>query len=216
MLLDARDDDGAGLSDQDVRDEIMTLMLAGHETTANALAWTWYLLSQHPAALAKLHAEVDRVVGTRLPTVEDLPRLPWTLQVIEEAMRLYPPAHAMGRQAERRVQIGPATVEPGDIVLISIRSIHRRPDLWPDPEAYRPERMTEEQKKARPRHAYMPFGAGPRICIGNHFALMEAHLIVATIARRWRFRLAQHPDIVPEPLVTLRPRGGVHVEAIAR
>lgn len=216
MLLEARDDDGSGLTDRDVRDEIMTLMLAGHETTANALAWTWYLLGQHPEALARLHAEVDAVVGARLPTVEDLPRLPWTVQVIEEAMRLYPPAHAVGRQATREVRIGPATVAPGEIVLISIRGIHRRPGVWPDPEAFRPERMTEAAKKARPRHAYMPFGAGPRICIGNHFALMEAHLIVATIARRWRFRLAQHPDIVEEPLVTLRPRGGVHVEAIAR
>jgi cytochrome P450 len=216
MLLDARDDDGSSLTDRDVRDEIMTLMLAGHETTANALAWTWYLLGRHPEAQARMFAEVDAVVGDRLPTVEDLPRLPWTLQVIEEAMRLYPPAFSIGRTAERRVQLGPATIEPGEVVLVTIRGIHRRPDLWPDPEAFRPERMSEEQKKARPRYAYMPFGAGPRICIGNHFALMEAHLIVATIARRWRFRLAQHPDIVEEPLVTLRPRGGVHVEAIAR
>jgi cytochrome P450 len=216
MLLDARDDDGSGLTDRDLRDEIMTLMLAGHETTANALAWTWYLLSQHPEAQARLFAEVDAALGDRLPTVEDLPRMPWTLQVIEEAMRLYPPAFSIGRLAERRVQLGPATIEPGEVVLVTIRGIHRRPDLWPEPEAFRPERMSEDQKKARPRHAYMPFGAGPRICIGNHFALMEAHLIVATIARRWRFRLAQHPDIVEEPLVTLRPRGGVHVEAIAR
>jgi cytochrome P450 len=216
IMLEARDDDGSGLTDRDVRDEIMTLMLAGHETTANALAWTWYLLSQHPDAEARLLAEVDAAIGDRLPTVEDLPRMPWTLQVIEEAMRLYPPAFSIGRLAERRVQLGPATIEPGEVVLVTIRGIQRRPDLWPEPAAFRPERMTEDAKKARPRYAYMPFGAGPRICIGNHFALMEAHLLVATIARRWRFRLAQHPDIVEEPLVTLRPRGGVHVEAIRR
>jgi cytochrome P450 len=214
MLLDARDDDGSTLTDKDVRDEIMTLMLAGHETTANALAWTWYLLTQHPIAYAKLFTEVDAL--GHAPTVADLPRLPWTLQVVEEAMRLYPPAYSMARVAERRTQLGPVTVEAGEIVLVTIREIHRRPDLWPEPDEFRPERMVEAEKKARPRHAYMPFGAGPRVCIGNHFALMEAHLIVATIAQRWRFRLAQHPDIEPEPLVTLRPKGGVHVEVMSR
>jgi cytochrome P450 len=216
MLLDARDDDGSGLTDRDVRDEIMTLMLAGHETTANALAWTWYLLAQHPDAAARLHAEVDAVLAGRTPAVEDLPRLPWTLQVVEEAMRLYPPAYTIARLAERQVRLGPAVVEPGEVVMVTIRGIHRRPDLWPEPLAFRPERMTEAAKRARPRYAYMPFGAGPRICIGNHFALMEAQLLVATIAQRWRLRLAQHPDLEAEPLVTLRPRGGVHVEAIRR
>jgi cytochrome P450 len=214
MLLDARDDDGSSMTDQDMRDEIMTLMLAGHETTANALAWTWYLLTQHPEAYAKVFAEVDAL--GHAPTVADLPRLPWCLQVIQEAMRLYPPAYAVARQCEQPVQLGPITVQPGEVVMITIRGIHRRADLWPDPLAFRPERFTEDAIKARPRHAYMPFGAGPRICIGNHFALMEAQLILATVARRWRFRLIQHADIVPEPLITLRPKGGVHVEAIAR
>ena len=215
-LLEARDDDGSGLTDKDVRDEIMTLMLAGHETTANALAWTWYLLAQHPAPYARMLDELDGALGGRTPTVDDLPRLPWTLQVIEEAMRLYPPAYTTARMCEQPVRLGPVDVAPGDIVMISIRSIHRRPDLWDAPGEFRPERMTEAAKRARPRHAYMPFGAGPRICIGSHFALVEAHLIAATIAQRWRFRLAQHPDIRPEPLVTLRPRGGVHVETISR
>jgi cytochrome P450 len=214
MLLEARDDDGSGLTDTDVRDEIMTLMLAGHETTANTLAWTWYLLSQHDDAYARLLQEVDALGHT--PTVEDLARLPWTLQVIEEAMRLYPPAYAISRVAEKPVDLGPVTLAPGEIVLITIRGIQRREDLWPDPLAFRPERMTEAAKKARPRHAYLPFGAGPRVCIGNHFALMEAHLLVATLSQRWRFRLAQHADIAPEPLVTLRPKGGVHVETIMR
>jgi cytochrome P450 len=216
MLLEARDDDGSSLTDTDVRDEIMTLMLAGHETTANALAWTWYLLGQHDDAYDQVIAECDRVLGGRTPTVEDLAKLPYTLQVIEEAMRLYPPAYSIARVAEKSVQLGPVTVQPGEVVMVTIRGIHRRPDLWPDPEAFKPERMTEAAKKARPRYAYMPFGAGPRVCIGNHFALMEAHLILATLAQRVRFRLAQHPDIQPEPLVTLRPRGGVHVEVQTR
>ncbi len=213
-LIDARDDDGSALTDRDIRDEIMTLMLAGHETTANGLAWTWYLLSQHPAAYAKVTEEVDHL--GRAPTVEDLTRLPWTLQVIEESMRLYPPVYATARSALERVTIGPVTIEPGEIVMVTVRGIHRRADLWPEPMAFRPERFAEAAKKGRLRHAYMPFGAGPRICIGNHFAMMEAHLIVATLARKWRFRLAQHPDIIEEPLVTLRPKGGVHVETIAR
>ncbi|MCB9565217.1 MAG: cytochrome P450 [Kofleriaceae bacterium] len=216
MLLEARDDDGGGMTDRDVRDEIMTLMLAGHETTANALAWTWYLLSQHPTAYDRLCAEVDQVLGGRTPTVADLPRLPWALQVIEEAMRLYPPAYVTARMATRPVRIGPVEVQPREVVMVTIRGIHRRPDLWPEPAVFRPDRFTEAAKRARPRYHYMPFGAGPRICIGNHFALQEAHLIVATLAQRWRFRLMQPADIEPEPLVTLRPRGGVHVEAIAR
>ncbi len=198
ILLEARDDDGSALTDRDVRDAIMTLMLAGHETTANALAWTWYLLAQHPAAYDKLLAD---------------PAGPWTTQVIEEAMRLYPPAYAMGRVASERVTIGPVTLEPGEIVMVTIRGIHRRPDLWGErAEAFLPERMTEDLKKARPRYAYMPFGAGPRVCIGNHFALMEAQLIASTIARRWRFSLTGPADVVEEPLVTLRPKNGVMVQ----
>jgi cytochrome P450 len=214
ILLEARDDDGTGLTDKDVRDEIMTLMLAGHETTANTLAWTWYLLTTHDAAYDRMCAEVD-AVGHR-PAVGDLPRMPWTRQVIEEAMRLYPPAYAVARVADVATTIGPVEIQPGEIVMVTIRGIHRRPDLWPEPDAFRPERFTEEANKARPRYAYMPFGAGPRVCIGNHFAMMEAHLIASTIARQWRFRLAQHDDVVEEPLVTLRPRGGVHVEVQSR
>ena len=214
ILLTARDEEG-GLSDEDVRDEIMTLMLAGHETTANALAWTWYLLAQHRDAYDRVFAEVD-ALGGRTPTVADLPRLPWCLQVVEEAMRLYPPAYSMGRMAERPVTIGPVTFQPGEIVLIAIRAIHQRPDLWEEPLAFRPERMTEEAKKKRARYAYMPFGAGPRVCIGNHFALMEAHLLVATIAQRDQ-RLRLDVRVLREAEAeALRGRSGVHVEAIAR
>jgi cytochrome P450 len=216
-LLEAQDDAGAGLTDRDVRDEIMTLMLAGHETTANALAWTWYLLAQHPEVYDRVQAEADAALAGRTPGAADLPRLPYTLAVLEEAMRLYPPAYAIARQAERDVTAGGATIRAGEIVLVSIRQLHRRGDLWPEPLAFRPERFTDDAaRRARPRYAYMPFGAGPRVCIGNHFALTEAQLVLATFAQRWRLRLAQRPDVVEEPLVTLRPRGGIHVEVMPR
>ena len=216
ILLDARDDDGSGMSDRDLRDEIMTLMLAGHETTANLLAWTWYQLALQPEVRARLEVELDEVLGGRPPSYDDLPRLPYTAQILDETLRLFPPAYVVGRLATRPVRLGGAQVAPGDIVIVSIRGMHRRPDYWPEPEAFRPERFTEAAKKARGKVGYLPFGAGPRVCIGNHFALVEAQLILATWAQRFRFRLAQAPVIEPEPLVTLRPRGGVFVEVEPR
>jgi cytochrome P450 len=216
MLLAARDDDGSGLGDQAVRDNIMTLMIAGHDTVANTLAWTWYLLTTHPAIYDRVLAEIDAVCGARPPTSDDLPRMPLGTMVIEESMRLYPPAYAIGRQAERAIRIGDASVAAGDIVIIAVHEIHARPDYWPEPLAFRPERFTEDEKKARPRQRYLPFGAGPRICIGNFFAMTEAQLLLSTLAQRWRFTLAQPPTIEPEPLVTLRPRGGVRVQVQPR
>ena len=216
MLLTARDDDGSGLVDLDVRDNIMTLMLAGHDTVANTLAWTWYLLMTHPQVYDRVQAEVDAVCGDRAPTSDDLAKMPLGLMVIEESMRLYPPAYAIGRQAERPIRLGEAAVGAGDVVIIAVHEIHVRPDYWPEPLAFRPERFTEAEKKARPRQRYLPFGAGPRICIGNHFALVEAQLMLATLAQRWRFRIAQPLPIAPEPLVTLRPRGGIRVEVRQR
>jgi cytochrome P450 len=216
MLLAARDDDGSGLGDQAVRDNIMTLMIAGHDTVANTLAWTWYLLTTHPAIYDRVLAEIDEVCGSRLPTSDDLPRMPFGTMVIEESMRLYPPAYAIGRQAERAIRLGDASVAAGDIVIIAVHEIHARPDYWPEPLAFRPERFTEAEKKARPRQRYLPFGAGPRICIGNFFAMTEAQLLLSTLAQRWRFTLAQPPTIEPEPLVTLRPRGGVRVQVQPR
>jgi len=208
MLLLAQDDDGTGLSDQQVRDEVMTLLLAGHETTANALTWTWYELGKHPEVLARLESEVRDVIGDRPVTVEDLPRLPYTLAVLEEAMRLHPPAYQTGRETIREVTIAGHRFPPRSIVLINIRGIHRRGDYFPAPLAFRPERMLPEAKKARPRHHYLPFGAGPRVCIGSHFALMEGQLALATMVQHARIRpLASHVE--PEPLVTLRPRGGL-------
>lgn len=214
ILLEARDDEGGGLTDRQLRDEIMVLMLAGHETTANMLAWAWYLLATHPEVRGKLEAELDAVLAGRAPTFEDLPRLAYTAQILDEVLRLYPPAYVVGRMAERTVQLGGATVAPGDIVLISIRGMQHCPAYWDAPLEFRPERFAD--KKARMAPGYMPFSAGPRVCIGNHFALVEAQLILATWAQRYRFRLAQAAPIEPEPLVTLRPRGGVWVEVEPR
>lgn len=211
ILLEAKDDDGAGLSDHELRDEIMTLMLAGHETTANLLAWTWAALAANPAVRAKLDAELATVLAGRPPTYADLPKLPYGLAVLEEALRLYPPAYVIARAAVRPVTIGAARVAPGDVVLIPIRAIQRRPDYWPEPEAFRPERFLGDGAGRGKRVGYLPFGAGPRVCIGNHFALVEAQLILATWAQRFRFRLLDGRAREPEPLVTLRPRGGVPV-----
>jgi len=209
MLLVARDeDDGTQLTDRQVRDEVMTLLLAGHETTANTLTWTWYELGRNPSALARLEAEVQRVLGTRTVTTADLPELPWTAAVIDEAMRLHPPAYMIGRDALREVELGGHRLPARSIVAVNIRGIHRRPDYYPAPLAFRPERMLPDAKKARPRHHYLPFGAGPRVCIGSHFAVMEAQLALATMVQQTRLRLLRS-HAVAEPLVTLRPRDGM-------
>lgn len=208
ILLLARDEeDGRGLTDQQVRDEVMTLLLAGHETTANALTWTWYELARNPNALRVLTEEIDRL-GGRVVTAEDLPSLPWTAAVIDEAMRLHPPAYMTGREATEDVTLGGHRLPAGSIVIVSIRGIHRRGDYYPRPLAFEPARMLPENKKARPRHHYLPFGAGPRVCIGSHFALLEAQLALVTMAQHARVRVSS-THVVPEPLVTLRPRGGM-------
>jgi len=208
ILLLARDDDGSALTDREVRDEVMTLLLAGHETTANTLSWTWYELGRNPAALAQLEAELARVVGARPVTTADLPDLPWTAAVIDEAMRLHPPAYMLGREVVRDVEIGGFHLPASSVVDVYIRGIHRRADYYPDPLAFRPERMLPDARKARPRHHYLPFGAGPRVCIGSHFALMEAQLALATMVQHARIRPLR-TAVAPEPLVTLRPRGGM-------
>ena len=211
MLLLARDeDDGTGLTDREVRDEVMTLLLAGHETTANALTWTWYELGRHPELAARVAAEVREVVGDRDVTAADLPALPLTAAVIDEAMRLHPPAYVVGREALTDVELGGHALAARSIVVINIRGIHRRADYYPDPLAFRPERMLPDARKRRPRQHYLPFGAGPRVCIGQHFALLEAQLVLATMAQRAQLGLVRR-DVAPEPLVTLRPRGGMPV-----
>ncbi len=208
ILLMARDDDGTGLTDPQVRDEVMTLLLAGHETTANALSWTWYELGRNPGALERLRAEIDTVLGQRTVTVDDLPQLPWTAAVIDEAMRLHPPAYMTGRESVVPVELGGHSLAKGSIVAINIFGIHRRDDYYPTPLAFKPERFLPEAKKARPRHHYLPFGAGPRICIGSHFALMEAQLSLSTLVQRADIRM-QVTSVGHEPLVTLRPAGGL-------
>jgi cytochrome P450 len=208
MLLARDDEDGSGLTDQQIRDEAMTLLLAGHETTANTLTWTWYELGRNPAALARMEEEIARVLGGRTVTPEDLPNLPWNAAVIDEAMRLHPPAYQTGREASADVSIGAHRFPERSIVIVNIRGIHRRADYFAAPLAFRPERMLPEARKARPRHHYLPFGAGPRVCIGQHFALMEAQLCLATMVQAARVRpTATH--VVPEPLVTLRPKNGL-------
>jgi cytochrome P450 len=214
MLLEARDEDGTPMTDRQVRDEAMTLFLAGHETTANALAWTFYLLARHPEKRGEMEAELDAL--GHAPSYEELKKLPFTLAVFKESMRLYPPAYVLGRRTLEDVVIGEHLVKKGSIVLVNIMGIHRRPDLWPDPERFDPARFLGEKEKQLPRCAYMPFGAGPRVCIGNHFALMEGHVLLATIGRRLRFELKSSEPAALDPLVTLRPRGGLPARALVR
>ncbi len=205
MLLLTRGEDGAGFTDVQIRDEVMTMILAGHETTANALSWTLYELGRHAEIRARVEAEVDQVLAGRLPTVDDLPQLPYTLQVLEESLRLHPPVWITSREALRDVTLGGHQFAANTIFTINVRGIHRRHDYYPDPETFRPERMTAAEKKARPRNRYLPFGAGPRVCIGAHFALMEAHLILATLVQRVSLRPVSTTPVEPDPLLTLRP-----------
>jgi cytochrome P450 len=216
MLLLAQDDegDGTGMSDRQVRDEAMTLFLAGHETTANALAWTWYLLARHPEVEREMHREIDEVLGDRVPTPDDYPRLRYTEMVLSESMRLFPPAWAVGRMATERVQVGPWTLEKGSIALASQWVTHRDPRWWADPERFDPTRFAADRAQERPRLTYFPFGAGPRICIGEPFAWMEGVLVLATIARRWRFEMTA--PVETQPLITLRPKGGIPARARLR
>ncbi|MBA3946002.1 MAG: cytochrome P450 [Herpetosiphonaceae bacterium] len=210
MLLAARDeDDGSFMTDQQVRDEAMTLFLAGHETTANALAWTLYSLNGETAVVARLQAEADEVLAGRTPTFEDLARLPYALQVFKEGLRLYPPAPMISRQAQAAFTLGEYHFPAGTVVVISPYVLHRQPAYFSDPERFDPERWTMTNEASLPRQAYMPFGGGPRICIGNHFAMMEGQLILATLIQRLNLRLLPGQKIVPEPIVTLRPRGAI-------
>ncbi len=215
MLLMAQDDQdkGRGMTDRQVRDEAMTIFLAGHETTANALTWTWYLLSQSPDIERRLHEEIDRVLAGRLPTVADVDRLPYTTRVVTESMRLYPPAWLVGRRAVNEYSIGGYFVPPRSIVVMSQWIVHRDPRHYPEPERFDPDRWTPAFKAALPRFAYFPFGGGPRQCIGESFAWMELVLVLATIAQRWRFDLVPGHPVVPHAAVTLRPKYGMKMTA---
>ncbi len=217
MLLQARDEDtGETMSNRQLRDELMTIFLAGHETTANALTWTWYLLSRNPQAEVCLHDELDGVLGGRAPTVEDLRQLPYTRMVLEESMRLYPPAWAVGRYAIGEDEVGGYRIPPKSQVVMSQFATHRHPRFWERPDDFDPERFSPERAAARPRFAYFPFGGGPRMCIGADFAMIEAQLALASIAQRYRPRLVPGHNVEPQALVTLRPRHGMLMHLQAR
>ena len=211
LLLAARDDSGEGMNDTQVRNEAMTLFLAGHETTASTLAWAWYFLAQNPETYAKLQHEVDTALGGRPPAVADLPNLPYALQVFKEALRLYPPADSIGRTALHDVDVAGYPVRKNGMVSIPVYTIHRRPEFYPDPERFDPDRWTPEREKALPRYAYMPFGAGPRVCIGNHFALMEGQLVLAALAQRVTFALVPGQEVVPQAVFAVRQKHGCRV-----
>ena len=208
MLLNSRDEerDGSKLTDDQVRDEVTTIFLAGYETVANALAWTWLLLAQNPEAEAKLHAELDTVLAGRVPTMADLPQLRYTEMVLSESMRLYPPAWAMGRQSTAIVEIGPYRLPKGTYFFFSQYIMQRTARYFPDPLRFDPERFTPEAKAARPKFTYFPFGGGNRQCIGESFAWMEAILMTATIAQRWRLRLVPGQRVAVQPKITLRSK----------
>jgi cytochrome P450 len=211
MLLAAEEEgSGSKMTDVEVRDETMTLFLAGHETTANALAWTLYLLSRHADIHARLRAEVDGALSGRTPAFEDVPRLPYTLRVLKESMRLYPPAYILGRQATSDVDIGRYRVPKKMTVFINVYGIHRRAKYFDEPERFDPDRFLPA-KEAQMRSTYIPFGGGPRVCIGNQFALLEGQLVLAALVQRVVFEAADDRVVEPEPLITLRPRHGIRL-----
>jgi cytochrome P450 len=212
VLLSARDDsDGSGMDDRQARDEVMTLLVAGYETTTNALAWMWHLLTQHPAVYDRVQEEAQRVLGGRTPQASDLPALPYAQQVVKESMRLYPPGYLIGRNAARDVQIGPQLIRKGELVFANVYGMHHRAAYFRDPERFDPDRFSSAAEHSMVKGAYLPFGAGTRVCIGNHFAVTEAQLILATLAQRLRFEAVAQGPIEPRPSVTLRPLGGVPV-----
>ena len=222
MLMLARDEDGRPMDDQQLRDEVVTLFLAGHETTSNALTWTWLLLAQQPEVAAQLHTELDAVLGSadngrRLPTLADLPQLPYTLQVIKESMRLYPPAWVLNtRAATEDTTVGEYEIPKGTHVFISQYVMHRQARFFPEPERFDPARWTPEFEASLPKFAYMPFGGGPRVCIGNSFAMMEAQLLLATIAQRWDLALLPGQSLAPAALITLGPKTPIQMRAQLR
>ena len=218
MLLLAQDTEGDGgaMTDEQLRDEAMTIFLAGHETTANALAWTLYLLSRHPEIAQRMHAEVDAVLDGKPATFEDVRRLSYTEMVFAESMRLYPPAWTMGRLAREEVEIGGYTAKKGAAFLMPQWVVHRDPARWPDPLRFDPERFTPEAKAGRHKFSYYPFGAGGRMCIGEAFAWMEGILVLATLAQRWSFTLVPGHQVVPDPGITLRQKTGLKMIARER
>jgi cytochrome P450 len=215
-LFDAQDDDGSVMTDRQLRDECVTLFLAGHETTALTLTYTFHLLSLHPAAADALWAELDAVLDGRPPTAADVPQLRYTGWVVRESMRLYPPAWAIGREVVETFEIGGYRASAGTQLLISQWVLHRDPRWWDDPDSFRPERWENDLARRLARGVYVPFGDGPRVCIGNHFAMMEAVLLVATLAQSHRLESSPAATLDLAPSITLRPRSGVRMVVRAR
>jgi cytochrome P450 len=217
MLLAVRDEEtGEGMTDRQLRDEAMTVFLAGHETTANALSWTWHLLAGHPEVDSRLQEELREVLAGRPPTIEDLPRLHYTDMVVKESMRLYPPVWAFGREALADCEIGGYHVPAGTQLIVSQWVMHRDPRYYEEPRRFRPERWGDGSTEGLPKYAYFPFGGGPRLCIGQSFAKMEAVLLLATIAQQIRLRFAPGERVVPQPSITLRPRNGMRMALAKR
>lgn len=215
MFINARDEDGKGMSDTQLRDEVLTMLLAGHETTANALAWTFYCVSKHPDVARRLEAELDEVLDGSAPTMEQVRELPYTTQVLKESIRLFPPAWTVGRRAEEADEIAGCSIPKGALVLMSPYVLHRHPDYWENPEGFDPDRFGPD--KAPPvRGSYIPFLVGPRKCIGEHFAMTEAVIMIATLLSKYRFELIPGHAVIPEPSVTLRPKNGIKMRVRRR
>ena len=210
MLLAMRDEEtGEGMTDQQARDEVVTIFFAGHETTAASLAWAFYLISEHPEIEERVRDEVTTVLNGRIPTVADLPKLAYTQRVIQEVLRLYPAAYLFAREAVTEDVIDGYPIPPKTLIFITPFITHRDPNYWPDPERFDPDRFTPEQASNRPRHIYYPFGEGPHVCIGNNFAMMEMQLILAIALQRFRLRLVPNHPIALKPEATLRPKHGM-------
>lgn len=217
-LLAARDETtpDRGMDDRQLRDEVITLFTAGHETTSNALSWTLLLLAEHPEIDARLATEVREVLGGRSATPDDLASLPLARAVLDEAMRLYPPAHIIGREAKRDVRLGGWLLPKGTNVAVSPWAMHHDRRFFEDPEAFRPDRWLDGSTAALPRHVYLPFGGGPRVCVGNHFALMEGVLVLVTLVQRARFERISRAPVRAQPAITLRPVDGVPLRVALR
>ncbi len=215
QLLRARDDDGNSMSDKQVRDEVLTLFVAGHETTAIGLAWSLYLLAQHPQAYQRAQAEADAITSEHIG-FDDVQALPFCLRVFKEALRMYPPIYLFGRQAIEPVTIAGYPIACGTIMLLCPYAMHHRADFWPHPKRFDPDRFLPEAEEARPREAFLPFSDGPRTCIGNHFALLEAPIVLATLLRRARFTLTNDRPVQMHPAATLRPKGSINMRVHLR
>ncbi|WP_371478772.1 cytochrome P450 [Kitasatospora sp. NBC_00315] len=212
LLHTVDEEDGKGMDLEQLHHEVLNICIGAYETTTNALSWTFYLLARHPEVEARLHEEVDRVLGGRRATFEDLPNLSWTRMIVEEVLRIYSPAYQSMRRASQDDEIDGFAVPAGTNILLNSYFLHRHPDFWEDPERFDPSRFEPARVAARPKHAYIPFGSGPRVCIGKHFALTELMLVLATVARE--YRLVTPPgaaEVQPDPLITLHPRGGIHL-----